>query len=499
MPYPTLDSLPDGVKAIPKEAQEIWRNAFNSAVDQYPGDEERQNKIAWGAVKNAGWSKDAEGNWKKEKMAMSRDQDYSIWTSMKSRCLNNNDKDYERYGGRGISVCKRWRDSFENFMQDMGARKTGLTIERKNNDGNYEPSNCYWASRKDQGNNRNFIDDELKVFDIDIEIFSVGNWNGDEYTEEDLDDIVTNFGELKERVKPPVKLGHKGKWKDGLPALGWVTGLKREGEKLIAKLGQVPDIVYRAIKNGLYKRVSSEIFWNYSCDGKTFKRVLGGIALLGADFPAVDNLEDLEAYLSKYDGDFERYIVYSAEVVNGEIVKNIEYEEDLMNEQEKKEYEAKIKKETEDKKKAEDALKEFKRKDAEREKKDEEAKAKTESESFTSYCEELVKAGKLTPAARDYILKDESHLYTKENGVSIPLEVFKKLNFAKILLEGEKAEEGGKEEFANAQEEIDAKVRKYMSDHDDVEYSEAMTFVMKENPDLAKSYVDDVKVDKEGD
>ena len=405
MPYPTLDSLPDGVKnSLPKDAQEIWRNAFNSGLEQVKGDEEKANKIAWGAVKNAGWSKDAEGNWKKS-----------------------------------------------------SARS-----------------------------------------DVDIEIFSVGNWNGDEYTEAHLDEIVKNFDTLKDRVKPPVKLGHKGKWKDGLPALGWVTGLKREGIKLIAKLGQVPDIVYRAIKGGLYKRVSSEIFWNYRCDGKTFGRVLGGIALLGADFPAVDNLEDLEAYMSGWNGDFDRYMVYSAEVENG-VLKIYEYKEDHdMGDQEKKEFEAKIKAETEAKVKAEESLEKFKREEAKRVKKADEDTAKSEAENFKKYCEELVKAGKMTPAARDFIMKEESHLYTKDSGISIPVETFKKLNFAKILLEGEKAKEGDKEEFSAAQEEIDATVKKYMADHKDVGYQEAMSSVMAENPDLAKTYMGDVNVDKEG-
>ena len=61
MPYPTKESLPDAVKDnLPSEAQEIWRNAFNSADKQFPGDEEKADKVAWSAVKNAGWIKDGE-------------------------------------------------------------------------------------------------------------------------------------------------------------------------------------------------------------------------------------------------------------------------------------------------------------------------------------------------------------------------------------------------------------------------------------------------------
>jgi len=75
------------------------------------------------------------------------------WRAMKRRCQNQQDTHYDIYGGRGIAVCERWH-SFENFLADMGEKPPGLIIERINNDGNYEPDNCKWATYKEQAQNK---------------------------------------------------------------------------------------------------------------------------------------------------------------------------------------------------------------------------------------------------------------------------------------------------------------------------------------------------------
>lgn len=78
---------------------------------------------------------------------------YISWMNMKARCSYKRDRCWSAYGGRGITVCDRWRDSFENFIADMGERPAGTTLDRIDNDGNYEPGNCRWASRVVQRHN----------------------------------------------------------------------------------------------------------------------------------------------------------------------------------------------------------------------------------------------------------------------------------------------------------------------------------------------------------
>lgn len=98
--------------------------------------------------------------------------EYNAWKAMCYRCLHQTSMAH-RYKDRGITVCDRWRSSFVNFLADMGPRRTWRhTLDRINNEGNYEPSNCRWATRAEQQNNRS----DTRFLMIDGETKSVFDW-----------------------------------------------------------------------------------------------------------------------------------------------------------------------------------------------------------------------------------------------------------------------------------------------------------------------------------
>lgn len=134
-----------------------------------------------------------------------------------------------------------------------------------------------------------------------VEIFAVGKWNGNIIEQQTLSNLIEAFEATKEHFKPVLKLGHNDEQEllkaDGLPAAGWVTNLRVMGQKLVADFIDIPKKIFELIKKGAYKKVSVEIFRGYTFKNRTFPDLLGAVALLGADTPAVLTLNDiLERY-----------------------------------------------------------------------------------------------------------------------------------------------------------------------------------------------------------
>lgn len=99
--------------------------------------------------------------------------EYNSWTGMIQRCENPNHPRYADYGGRGIKVCRQWRQSFATFIKDMGKKPAPrMQVERRDNDGPYDPKNCYWATRKQQANNTR----ASRFLEFDGQSLTISQW-----------------------------------------------------------------------------------------------------------------------------------------------------------------------------------------------------------------------------------------------------------------------------------------------------------------------------------
>lgn len=150
------------------------------------------------------------------------------------------------------------------------------------------------------------------TYDIsNVPIFAAGRWNGETYSEKDIDDMVSAFEETKGFMKPYLKLGHDGNQKlvqkDGMPAAGWVERLYREGKTLYADFSKVPKKIFDLVTAGAYRKISSEIWWNFNFNGKVYRRMLKAASFLGADWPGVSTLDDIIALYASPEREVKAY------------------------------------------------------------------------------------------------------------------------------------------------------------------------------------------------
>jgi hypothetical protein len=138
-----------------------------------------------------------------------------------------------------------------------------------------------------------------------LPIFKAGTWNGDHYSTNDLDEMIHAFDKVG--FNPPVKLGHDSTV--GGRAWGWVKRIWREGNQLLADLGDIPAGIFDKIKQRAFDNVSAEIIWEMKRNGTIYRRVLSGLALLSGEIPAVDLPPIRDAQLLGIDLQSRKYLM----------------------------------------------------------------------------------------------------------------------------------------------------------------------------------------------
>lgn len=243
----------------------------------------------------------------------------------------------------------------DNFMSDSFSRKeitsgVNIIIGKKTSDGSMETQSYRFDKSKFtpeqakewlEKNKINFIlfepAEELvtksmsakQTYEVTKDIFSVGNWNGDEYTEKDLEEMEKNFTLLKDKVKVPFKVDffkknavESGNYHGGMPSCGWITDLKKVGKKLYAHIENIPKVIKELIDKKAYRQVSAEIVWNMKNGEERLRKVLTGVALLGVEMPGVSNLDEFgKLYMVSYEDDEQLKIYeYSQGKIKDEFV-----------------------------------------------------------------------------------------------------------------------------------------------------------------------------------
>lgn len=332
--------------------------------------------------------------------------------------------------------------------------------------------------------------DELKTYRIkQVEVFSAGEWNKDKYSTEDLHQMVQAFENLKEGFKPYLKLGHDNSQKlaksSGLPSVGWVERLYVQGQKLFADLEYIPEKIYKLIKSKAYRKVSCEIYWDLDVNGIKYPRVLGAVALLGAETPGVGNLQDIiNMYSQKSDlvfKAFEKDDTFKTYELNftGDEMEDLEKAQAEL-EAKKKEYASLEAAKVELEKKAEADKAELETLRAEKQKALDEAKAAKISKFVT----ELESKKLVTPSMKDLVtglLEDKKEYSLGEKKLSRDEAIEQILTLsqeaAKVNFDENSRADFAKKE--DKQKALEGEIEKYQQEHK-CTYAQAVKAVMKD-------------------
>lgn len=339
---------------------------------------------------------------------------------------------------------------------------------------------------------------------MDMEIFAIGTWNEIPFSKKDLQNIITNFTNLNGIITPFLKLGHEDKesqklGEKGQPALGKIEKLWLNAKNvLMAKVTDMPDVVYNAIKKKLYKNVSIEISTGVIYKGNDIGTVLEAVAILGADFPAVNTLADLQTYMNADIFSRSDIMCFTA------IKLNEEYEMSELTEMAAKldKLVAKIDVVSEENKtlrseneKLSGEVKDFSKKESDSKEAEKKLAIKTSRDSVTSLLEDAVKEKKILPAQREQFSKllqiDDDEMVQKVDMELLKTMVEKgSVGFTTKKAYGNKSAEGDEDTDMTVDEKVLLESRKLVGSGVAKTISSAMNMVFQADKKLAEEFRD---------
>jgi hypothetical protein len=354
-----------------------------------------------------------------------------------------------------------------------------------------------------------------------VEVFAVGTWNKYKFVYEDLVEIVNNTNYLisTKKLNPPLKVGHSTnqilkQQTDGDPRLGSVSNFRlNKDKKIVCDFTNIPDIIFTAIKKGLYNNVSVELDHIANFGWYTHK-----VALLGADLPAVKNIKDLQVYLSENQNlvDIDCKFNFSTPKIIGGVIKMSEKEKeaggvtvnlhrDEVIEGELKEIKAKFAENLKESKKTDDKLKDIEQKMKDAEKKLEEYKSKDLERAFKEQSQKILekykkatKEGKLQPVLYNEIethINSQKAAFSETTKLQMSPELVVKMmdSFSGMSTKKEEARGSKKDSEGNSDNSADEKLLvevKKVQASSGLKYSEALDIVCNIKPELFKEYIE---------